>query len=182
MIEGDEDAFKYFFDTYYDSLCNFANSYLRDEVLSEDLVQNIFVCLWEKKEFLPADCSVKSYLYTASKNRSLNCLRDLANQKRITAEVFAKSELTDKDASQFLEFEELKKIISLAIDGLPAQCQTIYRLSRDGGLSSKEIAEKLGISIKTVENQITIAIKKIKDYLQPYYGQIFIFFLLSIFF
>jgi RNA polymerase sigma-70 factor (ECF subfamily) len=60
MVEGDQGAFKYFFDTYYDDLCNFVNSYIRDETISEDLVQNIFIYLWEKKELLPSDCSIKS--------------------------------------------------------------------------------------------------------------------------
>ncbi|OFX36093.1 MAG: hypothetical protein A2W90_22455 [Bacteroidetes bacterium GWF2_42_66] len=177
MIEGDEDAFKYFFDTYYDDLCNFVNSYLRDQTLSEDIVQSIFIYLWEKKESLPSDCSVKSYLYAASKNKSLNYLRNLKNQNRITGEIMPRAELFSEAADRFLEFEELKKIIGNAVDELPAQCKTIYRLSRDAGMTNREIAEELGISSKTVENQITIAIKKIKDFLHPYYDQIFILFL-----
>src|SRR5665648_1284226 len=64
MIDGDEIAFKYFFDTYYDDLCNFVNGYLRDETFSEDVIQNIFIYLWEKKDSLPFNCSIKSYLYT----------------------------------------------------------------------------------------------------------------------
>jgi RNA polymerase sigma-70 factor (ECF subfamily) len=182
MIQGDEDAFKYFFDTYYDDLCNFVNSYLRDETLSEDIVQNIFIYLWEKRGSLPLNCSVKSYLYSASKNKSLNYLRNRKNQNRIVGELVPRAELASDAADQFLEFEELKKIICEAINRLPAQCKTIYQLSRNGGLTNREIAEKLEISIKTVENQITIAIRKIKDFLEPYHDQIFIFFLLTIFF
>jgi len=183
MIEGDENAFKYFFDTHYDNLCNFVNSYLRDETLSEDVVQSIFIYLWEKKDSLPSNCSVKSYLYAASKNRSLNQLRDIKNKNRIVGELLAHPALiSDEKADQFLEFEELKKIISNAIDGLPAQCKTIYQLSRDEGLTNKEIAEKLGITVKTVENQMTIAIRKIKDFLQPYHDLIFFFFIVANFF
>jgi RNA polymerase sigma-70 factor (ECF subfamily) len=183
MVEGDEEAFKYFFDTYYDDLCNFVNSYLRDEELSEDIVQNIFIYLWEKRDSLPTGCSVKSYLYSASKNKSLNYLRNVKNKNRIVEKfVFQPDSTSEETADQFLEFEELKRILCDAVEGLPAQCKTVYRLSRDGGLTYKEIAEKMGITSKTVENQISIAIKKIKDFLQPYYDQIFIFFLLSNFF
>ena len=183
MIEGDEDAFKYFFDTYYDDLCNFVNSYLRDQTLSEDIVQSIFIYLWEKKDSLPFNCSIKSYLYTASKNKSLNYIRNQKNKNRIIEELIPQTELFfSEDADQFLEFEELKKIICDAVEGLPTQCKTIYQLSRDGELTNKEIAENLSISVKTVENQMTIAIKKIKDFLQPYHDQIFFFFLALIFF
>ena len=183
MIEGDENAFKYFFDAYYDDLCNFVNSYLRDESLSEDVVQSIFIYLWEKKDSLPANCSIKSYLYTASKNKSLNQLRNAKNKNRIMGELLTQPELiSDEEANLFLEFEELKSIISDAVDVLPSQCKIIYQLSRNEGMTNKEIAERLGITTKTVENQMTIAIRKMKDFLQPYRDQIFILFITANFF
>lgn len=178
MVEGDENAFKYFFDTYYDDLCNFVNGYLRDETLSEDVVQSIFIYLWENRGSIPLNSSIKSYLYTASKNKSLNHLRNEKNKHRIEGELFAQTVLfSDEMADKYLEFEELKTILSSAIEVLPQQCKTIYQLSRDEGLSHKEISERLGLTVKTVENQITIAIRKIKDYLQLYRDQIFILFI-----
>ncbi len=180
MIEGDENAFKYFFDTYYDDLCNFVNSYLRDETLSEEIVQNIFIYFWEKKNFLQLNCSVKSYLFTASKNKSLNYLRNVKNQNRLTGELILQSEILTAGADQYLEVEELKQIINEAIESLPPKCKTIYQLSRDGEMTNREIADELGISVKTVENQITIAIRKIKEFLQPYYDQIFTLFFLAL--
>lgn len=183
MIEGDENAFKFFFDTYYDNLCNFVNSYIRDETLAEDVVQNIFIYLWENRNSLPVNCSIKSYLYTASKNKSLNHLRNEKNKNRIVGELLTQAEFNSGEkADQFLEFEELRTVISSAIDVLPANCKTIYKLSRDEGLTNKEIAERLGISVKTVENQMTIAIRKIKDFLQPYHYQLFTLFIAVHFF
>ena len=183
MIDGDENAFKYFFDTYYDNLCNFVNSYLRDETLAEDIVQNIFIYLWENRNSLPTNCSIKSYLYTASKNKSLNHLRNEKNKNRIVGELLTQAEFNSEEkADQFLEFEELRKVVFSAIDVLPANCKTIYKLSRDEGLTNKEIAERLGVSVKTVENQMTIAIRKIKEFLQPYQDQIFILFIFARFF
>ena len=183
MIEGDEDAFKYFFDTYYDDLCNFVNAYLRNETLSEDIVQTIFIYLWEKKGSLTFNCSVKSYLYSASKNKSLNYLRNQKTKTRIVNALIPNDELNQSEPTdQFVEFEELKQIIGNAIDGLPPQCKIIYQLSREEGLTNKEIAEKLGITAKTVENQMTIALKKIRDFLQAYRDQIFMLFLMATFF
>ena len=182
MVSGDEEAFKYFFDTHYDDLCNFVNSYLRDTILSEDIVQNIFVHLWENKNKLPPDCSVKSYLYTASKNKSLNFLRNKKNQNRILESLKGSDELAEFTSDQYLEFDELHAVLQKGIEKLPDRCREIYKLSRNEGLSNKEIAEKLSISVKTVENQVTIAIRKLKEHLQPYEDQIFILFLFSNFF
>ncbi|MGQ8335337.1 RNA polymerase sigma-70 factor [Sunxiuqinia sp. A32] len=184
MVEGDEIAFKYFFDTYYDDLCNFVNSYLRDTTLSEDIVQNIFIYLWEKRKLLPSDCSIKSYLYTASKNKSLNFLRNQKSRNQILEnfKIAGQNEFFEYSSDQYMEFEELKTIIENAVNNLPAKCKTVYQLSRNEGLTNKEIAERLQISVKTVENQITIAIKKLKENLQPYQDRIFILFLFSNFF
>lgn len=182
MVEGDVEAFKYFFDTYYVELCNFVNCYVRDKTLSEDLVQSVFIYLWEKKDSLQRDCSIKAYLYTASKHRSLNHLRDTKNKNKISRQLFPEPELVSaENADLGVEFEELKEIVSKAIERLPGQCKIIYQLSRDSGLTNREIAEKLGISLKTIENQITIANRKIKEFLQPYHDLIVTLFLISIF-
>ena len=182
LIEGDENALKYFFDTYYDDLCNFVNSYIQSEQISEDIVQGIFIDLWKKKNFLQKDQSIKSYLYSASKNKSLNHLRNEKVRNKIIEELGSKINQTSEGADQYLEFEELKQVLSSAINNLPSQCRAIYQLSRNDSLSNNEIAQKLGISIKTVENQITIGIKKIKVFLDPYYDKIFIFYVITKFF
>lgn len=183
MIKGDENAFKYFFDLYYDDLCNFVNTYLRDEILSEDIVQNIFIFLWENRNSIPYDCSVKSYLYSASKNKSLNHLRNARKRNRIVEDLFSGPvRLSDEKPDLFLEFDEMKRILTNAVDVLPSKCREIYHLSRNEGLTNQEIAQKLRVSVKTVENQMTIAIRKIKAFLLPYYDQIFILFILCSFF
>lgn len=107
-------------------------------------------------------------------------MRNIKNQTRIAKEVASKLDTSTDYSNNFLETEELEKIIERAIDKLPSQCKTIFTLSRKKEMTNREIANKLGISIKTVENQITIAIKKIKVILMPYYKQIFILFFLLI--
>lgn len=178
MVEGDIDSFKYFFDKYYNDLCNFVNIYLHDPVLSEEIVQDIFVYFWENKEKLQINTSVKSYLYSASKFKSLNLLRDTKNQKRIVknlgkTEPIQTTELADSE----IDVEEFKKILDAAIDQLAPKCREIFLLSKQEERSNKEIADRLGISIKTVENQMTIALKKLREYLNPFRGKIFFLFL-----
>lgn len=178
MIEGDIDSFKYFFDKYYNDLCNFVNIYLHDKVLAEEIVQDIFVYLWGNKENLRINTSVKAYLFTASKLKSLNHLRDTRNQKRIIDQLgkSAASDTIDFDDS-FVDTEEFRKILDTAIEQLPPKCKKIFLLSKKEELSNKEIAEQLGISVKTVENQMTVALKKLREYLLPYRGKIFFIFL-----
>ena len=178
MIDGDVDSFKYFFDKYYDDLCNFVNIYLHDKVLSEEIVQDIFVYMWGNKERLQINSSVKAYLFSASKLKSLNHLRDSKNQKRIIdrLEKTDRQNTVDPDHS-YIDTDEFRKILDTAIEQLPDKCKAIFLLSKQQELSNKEIAERLGISVKTVENQMTIALKKLREYLLPYRGKIFIIFL-----
>ena len=178
MIEGDVDSFKYFFDKYYNDLCNFVNVYLHDKTLAEEIVQDIFVYLWGNKENLRINTSVKAYLFTASKLKSLNHLRDSRNQKRIIERL---SKSTDAEtthlADSFIDNDEFRKILDSAIEQLPDRCKEIFILSKREELSNKEIAEQLGISVKTVENQMTLALKKLREYLLPYREKIFLIFL-----
>lgn len=183
MTSGDMDSFKYFFDKYYDDLCNFVNIYLRDTVLAEEIVQDIFVYFWENKEKLKINRSVKSYLYSASRFKSLNLLRDTKTRKRLV-ENMERTEFIQPDQAEdsVIDSVEFRKIIEAAIDQLTPKCREIFLLSKNQELSNKEIAERLGISVKTVENQMTIALKKLREFLLPFRSKIFllfIFFILS---
>lgn len=180
MIDGDIDSFKYFFDKYYDDLCNFVHVYLHDQSLSEEIVQDIFVYFWENKEKLQITTSVKSFLFSASKFKSLNLLRDTKTKKRI-AEKIGRTEplITSEAEDSYLDTGEFKKILDAAVDQLAPKCREIFLLSKFENLNNKEIAEKLGISVKTVENQMTIALKKLRVYLLPFRGRIFILFLFN---
>jgi RNA polymerase sigma-70 factor (ECF subfamily) len=181
MIDGDIDSFKYFFDRYYDDLCNFVHVYLRDKVLAEEIVQDIFVYFWENREKLQIKASVKSYLFSASKFKSLNLLRDTKTQKKIVSKI-GKTEpfQTHEHENSYIDTDEFKKILDSAVDQLAPKCREIFLLSKQKELSNKEIAEKLDISVKTVENQMTIALKKLREYLTPYRGKIFLLFLFHI--
>lgn len=146
LPKGDIDAFKIFFESFYPSLCLFANKYLNDEDASMDIVQDAFVFLWSKEiDFFSLD-SAKSYLFKFVKNRSLNFLRDKQSRDRLNLEILA-AETYFRD--NVIE-EETYQVIHDAIQSLPPQGQRVMMLSLDG-LKNHEIAETLGISINTVK-------------------------------
>ena len=178
MIEGDIDSFKYFFDRYYSDLCNFVHIYLHDQILAEEIVQDIFVFFWENREKLKINTSVKAFLFSASKFKSLNLLRDTKTKRRIVENI-GKTEpfYTTEQDSSYIDVEEFKKILDLAIDQLAPKCREIFLLSKRNDLTNNEIAAQLGISVKTVENQMTIALKKLREYLLPFREKIFLIFL-----
>jgi len=179
MIEGDLDSFKYFFDRYYSDLCNFVHVYLHDQVLAEEIVQDIFVFFWENREKLKINTSVKAFLFSASKFKSLNLLRDTKTKRRIVENI-GKTEpfYTTEQDSSYIDAEEFKNILDMAIDQLAPKCREIFLLSKRKDLTNNEIAAQLGISVKTVENQMTIALKKLREYLLPFREKIFLLFLL----
>lgn len=179
MIEGDMDSYKYFFDRYYYDLCNFVNIYLHDQIMSEEIVQDIFVYFWGSREKLKITTSVKSYLFSATKFRSLNLLRDTTTKRKIEARIgIAEMQQTNEQDNSYIDTDELKKILDSAIDQLAPKCKEIFLLRKQKDLSIKEIATQLDISVKTVENQMTIALQKLREYLSPYREKIFLLFLI----
>ncbi len=177
MVEGDKEAFRFFFEKYYSDLCNLVNLYLHDPVMSEEIVQDIFIYLWEKKENIRIESSLKSYLLRASKNRSLNYIRN----KKIKLDIYSRLNDFDKGTIEMpdsvLDSNQLREIINTAIDSLPGRCREIYILGKEKNMSYKEISEELGISVKTVEVQMGKALKKLREQLRPYYNDIFVLFL-----
>jgi RNA polymerase sigma-70 factor (family 1) len=180
MVEGDEEAFRFFFEKYYTDLCNFVNIYLNDPIMAEDVVQDIYVYFWNKKENIRIETSVKSYLLKASKNKSLNYLRNEKNRLAIY-EKLANESATSYEIPEDREDDFRKQaIIEKAIASLPVKCREIYILSKEKKLTYNEISNELGISVKTVENQMGNALKKLREFLRPYYDELFILFLMVV--
>lgn len=182
MTEGDRDAFRYFFDKYYKDLCNFVLLYLKEQSLAEEVVQDIFVYFWENRSKLKINDSVRGYLFGASKFKSLNVIREMKNHsKAIERLSISNIEAQQMENTSFAEIDEFKNILSSAIGMLPEKCRMIFILSKQSNLSNREIADKLNISVKTVENQMTIALKKLREALSPHRDKLFIFFLIDFF-
>ena len=157
--QGNERVFEQVFRKHYASLCHYANSFLKDQDDAEEVVQNVFCTWWEKRVFLDINISLKSYLYRAVHNHCLNRIKHLKIQdtyRQHNAEVL---EQTQVSATEHLEHSDLENRLRKAIERLPEQCRLIFRLSRFEELKYAEIADQLGISVKTVENQIGKALK-----------------------
>lgn len=182
MVEGDKEAFRFFFEKYYTDLCNFVNIYLNDPITTEDIVQDIYVYFWNKKENIRIETSVKSYLLKASKNKSLNYLRDEKARLVIQNKLAEESETSYEIPVISEDNHRLQEIIKKAVESLPEKCREIYILSKEKKLTYNEISNELGISVKTVENQMGNALKKMREFLRPYHDELFILFLIAIFF
>jgi len=182
MAEGDKGAFRFFFEKYYTDLCNFVNIYLNDPITTEDIVQDIYVYFWNKKENIRIETSVKSYLLKASKNKSLNYLRDKKARLVIQNKLAEESETSYEIPVISEDNHRLQEIIKKAVESLPEKCREIYILSKEKKLTYNEISNELGISVKTVENQMGNALKKMREFLRPYHDELFILFLIAIFF
>jgi RNA polymerase sigma-70 factor (ECF subfamily) len=162
----DKQTYKALFDEYYDALCQYAYSMTKDGMAAEDAVQDVFVGLWKNRQSTSIQTNPKSYLITAVKRKILEHIRN--NKLVIVGEVeiynletVAKDNIEDK-----IEHFRIAERIKTSIRQLPSRCSTIFALSKLEGLSNKEIADRLNISVKTVENQMTKAYKLLRQYLK----------------
>lgn len=158
--QGNEIAFNRLFDQYYTSLCFFANKYLEDIDQSRSVVQGFFVDLWVNREKIKITQSVKSYLYNSVKNRSIDHLR---KEKKNTHTTELTDDIAQSPFKDLVEEAELNDRINQSINELPERCREIFMLCRFEGLKYAQIAEQLDISIKTVEMQMGIALKKLRQ-------------------
>jgi RNA polymerase sigma-70 factor (ECF subfamily) len=166
--EGDIGKFEILFKEYYEQLCQFGTKYLKSIELAEEIVQDTFYNIWKNKENLNIKTSLKSYLYTAVRN---NCLQELRTKSlNIKYENYYKSHYVNDSISPVdeLNAKELREIIDKALSSLPEKSRLIFKMSRDEGLKYHEIAEKLSISIKTVEANMGKALKQFRVYLKEY--------------
>lgn len=162
--EIDKPAFEELFRKYFPSLMAFAGRFLPDEDDAREVVHKVFINLWEKRSMLDTSTSLKSYLFKSVHNRSLNVIRD--RKKFVGDEVPDLASEIDVEAQ--MEAMELEERIMKVIEGLPEKCKEVFKMSRFEGLKYNEIADKLGISVKTVENQMSKALKVLREKLADY--------------
>lgn len=150
-----ENLFRY----HYRPLCIFALHYLKDIDASEDVVQEAFGLLWEKLSAGEKVVNQKGYLYSTVKNRSLDILR----KRGLTGEAISLDGSVDDIEEPTVEDAEVEARLWTAIDTLPEKCREIFLMSKRDGLKQEEIASELGISLQTVKNQVSKALKILKD-------------------
>lgn len=158
----DKNRFKEVFKEYYNPLCNFAASITSDRKMAQDVVQDVFTKLWDKRNELVINSSEKSYLFQAVKHRAFEILRKRKNESKLNVvdfdEVHNSNVELEEEANNFM----LKEYLYNSIRQLPPKCQEIFVMNKVNGLTYNEIADDLDISVKTVENQIGRAYRKLR--------------------
>jgi RNA polymerase sigma-70 factor, ECF subfamily len=177
---GDEQAFELLFRKYYVRLCSFANKFLNDPEEAKEIVQDVFTKIWEGRDGIDPEDSLKSYLFKIAQNLSLNKLQRKKVESRYT-EVFKLVYLDQHEfsAHESLLARELEENIANALAKLPPECRKVFELSRTEGLKYKEIADTLHISVKTVEAQMSKALRSLRIELSDYLTLLLIAFVCS---
>ena len=159
IAAGDRAAFEALFRLHYRPLCAFAMGYVKDADQAEDLVQDLFFRLWLNREKVSVTTSIKAYLYASVRNRCLNAVKSGSRMQVLGDDA---GEQAQEDAITEDEHSERIARVQAAIEALPEERRRVFKLSRYEGLKYHEIADRLGISVKTVENQMGSALKTLR--------------------
>jgi RNA polymerase sigma-70 factor, ECF subfamily len=162
--------FERLFKELFKPLCSFSMKYVSDLDDAKSIVHEVFITVWEKFGTLPADTNYRSYLYTSVRNRCLNHIRD--RKKHVAIDAVAETAISSQNAG--METAELEKEIEMGIALLPEKCRIVFELNRMDGLKYAQIAEKMGISVKTVEAQMSKALSHLREHLKEFLSLILI--------
>jgi len=165
---GDLRAYEMLFRQFYQMLCNYSLRFVSDKDVAEEIVQDLFYTLWEKRQELQISTSVKSYLFSAVHNRCLKYIEHKNVEKRYRNYYLQHESEIDSEPYDSANITEMQQIIHQTLDSLPERCGKIFRLNRFEGLKYHEIAEKLSISVKTVEANMGKALKLLRKNLKEF--------------
>ncbi|WP_430809946.1 MULTISPECIES: RNA polymerase sigma factor [unclassified Carboxylicivirga] len=168
LAKDNEASLEELFNYYYPRLYSFSKSFLKFDEGIDDILQEVFVKIWQKRKSINSANTFNSYIFTITRNLLLNELRTRLNNENLKEEVKRLSLASEYSSVDQIEYSELRKKTNQLIEELPERQKEIFVLSRTEGLTHKEIAEKLGITTKTVEYHISLAIRYIKENLKSY--------------
>ena len=166
LASGNDSALEELFNYYYPRLYKFSKSFLKMEEGIDDLLQEVFVKIWQNRKNISSTATFNSYIFTITRNLLLNELRSRLNNQKIKDKLQELSVAEEYSLFSQIEYNDLQEKIDLAIAELPSRQKEIFSLSRKDGLSHKEIAEKLEISTKTVEYHIAQSTSFLKQKLK----------------
>jgi len=169
MFHITHSSFRQLFDSQYEQLCRFLAYYSTNRVIIEEVVQDVFVKLWEDRNTLQIE-SIKTYLFTSARNRMLNHIRD-EKRRHAVLEQWIQHETEKNQGEECFDIDVFSKRVQSAINILPDQCRIIFNMSKKRGFTYKKIAQQLNISVKTVESQMSIALRKIRENLSMFYPE-----------
>ena len=175
LKKGDEKAYRQLYDLYYDYLCLLAYQYVRDDFMSESFVGDVIVYIWENRETLQINTSLKAYLVKAVKNKCINYLEHIRVREEVEQELALRLQEQQQDYISDYDYPlarlivlELEESLAKAIDALPVECREVFRLSRMEERSYPEIADRLGISVNTVKYHIKNALARLHEQFKEY--------------
>ena len=160
--QGDKKEFESLFRSSYSSLVRYARTILKDHDESEEIVQNLFVRLWKDREKLTIESSLSGYLFRSVHNRCIHHLEHNKVREKYAQKVAATEPERAEDPSEIMQLSELQDKIAVILNKLPERCSTIFYMNRFEGFKYSEIAEKLSISVKTVEANMGKALKEFR--------------------
>lgn len=180
LIDDNNEAFCSLYAKYRERIFYFVLTFLKSEDIAEDICQDVFTIIWKNRKFLNPNASFQSYLYTISRNRVLNFIRDNSQKQFVEDAILAEAIDSGDDTFEKISAEELEGILYKAIDSLSDRQKEIFDMSRNQGLSHQQIANKLNISPSTVNEHITNSLKIIQKYLNRHYNIYTVLFILSL--
>lgn len=186
LIIGDEETYISLFREYYVSLCSYSRRYVGRKDIAEEIVSGTFLKIWETRATLQINTSVKAYLFQAVCNNSLNYLRKLKKEQTLyeyfqetSSENIGFAVIAEEIEEQSLTMESINEKIEEAVSQLPGQQQKAFRLKRFEGKKTKEVAEIMGLSVKTIEMHLSKATLNLRKNLKDYLPSFLIFLLLK---
>lgn len=168
MRQGDQRGFTEIFNRYWKPMLVVAANKTGDMDDAEEIVQDIFVSLWNRRQQIELTSSLKNYLSVSVKYKVIKALAKRDNYQKYAAHSLEVNDYLDDSTQEWLEFEELRHRLNELVAELPEKCRLVYQLSRDSGYSQKQIAEELGISEKTVEAHLGKALRNLRSGLNQF--------------
>ena len=166
LAAGDERAFKFIYDKYYNDIYRFSVSLLKSGPNAEEVLQDVFLQCWLNRKKLDYQKSIKSYLFTCARNAALNYLKKAANENKLKSTIALKKEKSRDTIENDLISQDYNKLKVRAIDSLSPKRKMIFEMSRKEGKSYEDISKELNLSLSTVKNQMSKALENIRTYLQ----------------
>jgi RNA polymerase sigma-70 factor (ECF subfamily) len=170
LSHSDVDAFTAIFNFYEPRLYPFVLKMTKSETIAEEVVQEVFIKLWTNRASAASIDNPQGYIFRAASNQTISHLRSKARQMNLVKAVTNSSEEESNITEETLELKELQALVHEAVEKLPSQRKLIYTMSRQQGYKNDEIAQQLGISVSTVKNQLTEALRTIREHLKQHPG------------
>ena len=165
LNKGDQKAFSYLFSLYKNQVFYYCVRYVENKEIAEDLTQDVFLAVWNKREVINADISFSAFLYTITRNLIYDTFRALNTRSRIYRILLEHAVDYTEEVERNLEEKNIRELLQKALKSLTERQKEVFILSREKGLSHKEIAQELGISVYTVQDHMKDALEKIRAYL-----------------